>query len=231
LRLDKYLFLIRCYVGVAFEIYLKGKINDKSGDAQEEEKEEDEGNKKRKRKGEEKSKNGKRRKQSTNNDEDAKTPGSEQQDGKWTELESYISFLEEGPLCPINFDPKEKKPAKNELAMPHGPDGLRYHITDIWLDELEKVVSSYDSEKREEEKPVKDRLDLPIELLLRPFEKLKKESQTKSVRTKVVSEVLDDERLVEWGFRERKKKRSSGSGDEDEEEEDDENDEWDGFDD
>ncbi|GAM41539.1 ribosomal RNA processing protein [Talaromyces pinophilus] len=235
LRLDKYLFLIRCYVGVAFEIYLKGKINQKSEggqDTQQEEKE-DEGNKKRKRKGEDKSKNGKRRKQSANdNDNDeTKDAGSEQQDGKWTELESYISLLEEGPLCPINFDPKEKKPAKDEMAMPHGPDGLRYHITDIWLDELEKVVSSYDSAKGEEEIPVKDRLDVPIDLLLRPFEKLKKESQTKSVRMKVVSEVLDDERLVEWGFRERKKKRGTVSDEEDDDEEDDENGSWDGFDD
>lgn len=238
LRLDKYLFLIRCYVGVAFEIYLKGKINQKSEsgqeDAEQQDKEDDEGNKKRKRKGEDKSKNGKRRKPSADDsDDDTKAAGgSEQRDGKWTELESYISLLEEGPLCPINFDPKEKKPAKDEIAMPHGPDGLRYHITDIWLDELEKVVSSYDSEKSEEEIPVKERLDVPIELLLRPFEKLKKESQTKSVRTKVVSEVLDDERLVEWGFRERKKKRNTGSDDEDDEdEEDDENASWDGFDD
>jgi ribosomal RNA-processing protein 1 len=235
LRLDKYLFLIRCYVSVAFEIYLKGKINDKSGEGGQEEdggnEEDDENNKKRKRKGEEKSKNGKRRKQSDN--EDAKTLGSEQ-GGKWTELESYISLLEEGPLCPLNFDPKEKKPAKNDVAMPHGPDGLRYHITDIWLDELEKVLSSYEpdqNENSEEEIPLKDRLDVPIELLLRPFEKLRKESQTKSVRVKVASEVLDDERLADWGFRERKKKRSSGGSDGEKDEEDDEDDEWDGFDD
>lgn len=208
---------------------MKGKINQKSEGGQEDgDEKEDEGNKKRKRKGEDISKNGKRRKQSDDGNETEAT-GSEQ-GRKWTELESYISLLEEGPLCPINFDPKEKKPAKDEIAMPHGPDGLRYHITDIWLDELEKVVSSYEPEKSEEEIPVKDRLDVPIELLLRPFEKLKKESQTKSVRMKVVSEVLDDERLVEWGFRERKKKRSTGS-DEDYEEEDDENASWDGFDD
>lgn len=212
---------------------MKGKINDKSGeDGQEEDggnEEDDENNKKRKRKGEEKSKDGKRRKQSDN--EDAKTLGSEQ-GGKWTELESYISLLEEGPLCPLNFDPKEKKPAKNDVAMPHGPDGLRYHITDIWLDELEKVLSSYEpdqNENSEEEIPLKDRLDVPMELLLRPFEKLRKESQTKSVRVKVASEVLDDERLADWGFRERKKRSSGSDGEEDEE--DDKDDEWDGFDD
>lgn len=216
---------------MAFEIYLKGKIDSKSEtgkDEKDEEKKEkeDEANKKRKRNGGDISKNGKRRKQS--NDDDSQNTASEQS-GKWVELESYISLLEEGPLCPINFDPKEKKPAKDEIAMPHGPDGLRYHITDIWLDELEKVISSYDSEKGEKEILVKDRLDVPIELLLRPFEKLKKESPIKSVRMKVVSEVLDDERLIEWGFRERKK-RSTKSEDEDSEE-DDENDSWDGFDD
>ncbi|EED24159.1 ribosomal RNA processing protein, putative [Talaromyces stipitatus ATCC 10500] len=236
LRLDKYLYLIRCYVGVAFEIYLKGKINDKSDNEQEdstEKHEEEEENKKRKRKGDEKSNNGKRRKQSEENSENNGKGSSSERDGKWTELESYISLLEKGPLCPINFDPSEKKPKSNEdITMPHGPDGLRYHITDIWLDELEKVLSSNDDgdqDGKTEEVSLKDRLDVPIGLLLRPFERLRKESQTKSVRMKVVSEVLEDERLADWGFRERKKVRSNES--EDDEEDEDEDDEWGGFDD
>lgn len=249
LRLDKYLFLIRCYVGVAFEVFLKGKVNNKSGQEkgqEEEEEEEDEKNKKRKRKEDAKSaKNGKRRKQESAESAESRQQQQQQQqqeenaDGKWTELESYISLLEEGPLCPLNFDPSEKSAAANQseedsIAMPHGPDGLRYHIMDIWLDELEKVISKYDpdeqqnkeeqqNQQEEEGKKLKDRLDVPIDLLLRPFEKLKTESPTKSVRLKVASEILEDERLFEWGFRERPV--------EDEDEDEDEEDEWNGLDD
>jgi ribosomal RNA-processing protein 1 len=231
LRLDKYLFLIRCYVGVAFEVFLKGKINNKSEQQQElDEEDEDDGSKKRKRKDDTKiGKNGKRRKQ------EEKQPQQDEENGdeKWTELESYISLLEEGPLCPLNFDHSEKYASEDSISMPHGPDGLRYHLTDIWLDELEKVITQYDSNKKqnegkqnaeeeeEEGEKLKDYLDVPIELLLRPFEKLKTESPTKSVRRKVTTEVLEDERLVEWGFREKPV----------EDEEDEEEDEWNGLDD
>lgn len=254
--MDKYLFLIRCYVGVAFEIFLKGKINSKSVPESEatesngqEGKEGKDNGKKRKRKGEKIDKDGKRRKHSGDEEEETasltKATGSGQEGGKWAELESYVSLLEEGPLCPINFDPTEKKSKsnnENDVTMPHGPDGLRYHIIDIWLDELEKVFKSYDDAEKdnknegsgEENKLLKDRLDVPIELLLRPFENLKNKSQTKSVRLKVLSEVLEDDRLVEWGFKERRKKKKSAGADEDEEDDDDddeENGEWEGFDD
>ncbi|OKL59900.1 hypothetical protein UA08_04540 [Talaromyces atroroseus] len=234
LRLDKYLFLIRCYVGVAFEVFLKGKINNKLDSKEQEGKadDEDDGNKKRKRKGDSKiAKNGKRRKQDEKQQQQQQQEEDENADEKWAELESYISLLEEGPLCPINFDGSEKPTSEDSIPMPHGPDGLRYHITDIWLDELEKVISQYLPEMEQREgkqngeeeeeggQKIKDYLDVPIELLLRPFEKLKTESPTKSVRLKVASEVLEDEKLVEWGFREKQV------------EDEDEEDEWNGLDD
>ncbi|CRG85018.1 Ribosomal RNA-processing protein 1 homolog [Talaromyces islandicus] len=226
IRLDKYLFLIRCYVGVAFEVYLKGKIGlSDSGSSGAKD-----GQKKRKRQDKkDKKANGKRRKQSaekeeespTHNEEEAEEEEEEGGAEKWSALESYISLLEQGPLCPINFDPTEEseKSGEDSIPMPHGPDGLRYHITDIWLDELAKVIDN-DSDGSNE-LALKDRYDIPMDLLLRPFEKLSKESPTKSVRLRASEEVLQDERLIQWGFKEKVV--------EDENSEDDE--EWGGLDD
>jgi ribosomal RNA-processing protein 1 len=221
-RLDKYLFLIRCYVGVAFEVYLKGKIgssdnNGSAGDGQKKRKRQDKKDKKA---------NGKRRKQSTEEEEEESThheeEEEEEEDGseKWSALESYISLLENGPLCPINFDPTEvndgaKKSEEDSIPMPHGPDGLRYHITDIWLDELAKVIDKDGDGSNEV--ALKDRYDIPMDLLLRPFEKLNKESPTKSVRQRASEEVLKDERLVQWGFKEKVVEDDNSEEDEDEE--------------
>ncbi|KKA22424.1 Ribosomal RNA processing protein [Rasamsonia emersonii CBS 393.64] len=250
LRLDKYLFLIRCYVGVAFEIFLKNKIkNKKVTFAAAGEREGEEGTKKRKRGGaEERSPDStkKRRKDKEGQHADTNDHTQEQEESEtqeWPELEAYISLLEEGPLCPINFDPTDNKtkPKKNttspddEIEMPHGPDGLRYHLIDIWIDELAKVIDTDDDkeEKNDQEtgdeetnngpsKPLlKDRCNVPIDLLLRPFEKLKAESPTKTVRRRAC-EVLDDERLVEWGFR-------TKPADEEDEDDDEEEEEWGGF--
>lgn len=142
---------------------------------------------------------------------------------KWAELSAYLSILEEGPLCPLNFDPD--RPTKKHLhgdeddgsvPMPHGPDGLRYHLMDIWLDELEKAMEfedDQDAEVGENEtkevvnvsepgsKPRKAKGDVPIDLLLRPIERLHKESAHKPVRLRAAS-VIGDQRLIEWGLRE-----------------------------
>ncbi|KAJ5677167.1 uncharacterized protein N7477_002800 [Penicillium maclennaniae] len=206
LRLDKYLLLIRFYVGVAFEIFVKGN-KAKSDDG-----------KKRKR---DDAKGGRGKKQKKQ--KEAETPAEEETsdtDGKWADLEAYISIIEEGPLCPKNFDPDQpSKPEVDEknpdfVPMPHGPDGLRYHLADIWIDELEKVLE-FDGE--EGERKIKG--DVPMELILRPLEKLRKESPYKPVRTRV-GEALDDDRLIEWGIRERKN----------EDDEEDSDGEWGGFD-
>jgi ribosomal RNA-processing protein 1 len=106
--------------------------------------------------------------------------------------------------------------------MPHGPDGLRYHLIDLWVDELEKVLEfdgdEVDSEGESKNRKIKG--DVPMELLLRPLEKLRTESPYKPVRTRAI-DALDDDRLVEWGIRTR----------ETEEEEKDSDGEWGGFDD
>jgi ribosomal RNA-processing protein 1 len=63
------------------------------------------------------------------------------------------------------------------------PNGLRYHVIDVYVDELERVGALKDGGK-----------DVPLEELLEPLRKLGKESPTKDVRRKC-REALEDERL------------------------------------
>ncbi|KAI9928861.1 hypothetical protein ASPWEDRAFT_36671 [Aspergillus wentii DTO 134E9] len=222
LRLDKYLFLIRCYVGVAFEIFVKGKKTNASTNGS---------NKKRKR--EEAAQKEKGKKRSKGKKEEARPEPQEDEEedddnseDKWADLSAYLSIIEEGPLCPLNFDPDQPTEAApgdtagDTTPMPHGPDGLRYHILDLWIDEVEKVLEFEEGTEDSENRKVKG--DVPMDLLLRPLEKLRTESPYKPVRVRA-AEALDDDRLVEWGFKTREVE---------EEEEDDESDqEWGGFDD
>lgn len=213
IRLDKYLMLIRCYVGVAFEVLLKNKTSTKNADG-----------KKRKREDAAKQGRGKKQKKQaeaeTVEDEEEKD-SAEDAEAKFPDLAAYISIIEEGPLCPLNYDedqaPDEGDP--NYVPMPHGPDGLRYHLIDIWVDELEKVLEFEEVAGDEDEETPKRKIkgDVPIELILRPLEKLRAESAYKPVRTRA-AEALEDERLFEWGVRTRKS-----------EEDDDSEEEWGGF--
>lgn len=230
LRLDKYLFLIRCYVGIAFEVFVKGaKAQAQNEEMNKKRKRQDGGGKKEKNKRSKGKKNGRAQEdeEAENEDKESATGGDSSGDPKWADLESYLSMIEEGPLCPVNFDPDQ--PAADEkndyVPMPHGPDGLRYHVMDIWIDELEKVLEFDEDEvdgEEEESKSRKPKGDVPMELLLRPIEKLRTDSPNKPVR-KRATEALNDDRLVEWGF----KSRPVQEEDEDEESEI----EWGGFDD
>ncbi len=79
------------------------------------------------------------------------------------------------------------------------PNGLRYHVIDVYVDELERVGALKDGGK-----------GLPLGELLEPLRKLGKESPTKDVRRRC-KEALEDERVpgnekevkggaeVEWG--------------------------------
>jgi ribosomal RNA-processing protein 1 len=63
------------------------------------------------------------------------------------------------------------------------PNGLRYHVIDVYVDELERVGALKDGGK-----------GVPLKQLLEPLRKLGKESPTKDVRRKC-REALEDERL------------------------------------
>jgi ribosomal RNA-processing protein 1 len=84
-------------------------------------------------------------------------------------LNRYLELLSEIPLNP---------------SEPKIPDGMRYHVVDIYIDELEEVGLS------------KDHSDLIVKLVA-PLDKLEKESHTKTVRLRV-KEAKQDPRLGEW---------------------------------
>ncbi|KAJ5211160.1 Ribosomal RNA processing protein [Penicillium cf. griseofulvum] len=210
IRLDKYLMLIRFYVGVAFEILVKNKSS-KNDDG-----------KKRKREDAAKGRGKKQKKQAeAETAEDDKKDSAEDVEAKFPDLAAYISIIEEGPLCPLNYDEDQDMDEgdPNYVPMPHGPDGLRYHLIDIWIDELEKVLEFVEVAGGDAEEAPKRKIkgDVPMELILRPLEKLRAESAYKPVRTRA-AEALEDERLFEWGVRTRK-----------DEDEDDSEEEWGGF--
>ncbi|CAG8231193.1 unnamed protein product [Penicillium salamii] len=192
LRLDKYLMLIRFYVGVAFEVFVKSPTKSADG-------------KKRKRADAAKKGGKKQKKQAEAEAVQEENDDTEDVEAKYPDLAAYISIIEEGPLCPLNYDQDQdmEEGDPNYVPMPHGPDGLRYHLIDIWVDELEKVLE-FDEEAGEDEETPKRKIkgDVPVELILRPLEKLRAESQYKPVRTRA-AEALEDDRLYEWGIRTR----------------------------
>ncbi|KAI4146327.1 MAG: hypothetical protein L6R39_003485 [Caloplaca ligustica] len=91
------------------------------------------------------------------------------------------------------------------------PDGVRYHVLDLWVDELEGVVGA------EEDGMLKEGLD---EMLMEPVKRLEREGGSKIVRSRA-REVLEDERVREIAPDEERKEMENGRRDDDEE--------WGGF--
>ncbi|KAL9122088.1 MAG: hypothetical protein Q9187_001359 [Circinaria calcarea] len=120
-----------------------------------------------------------------------------------TLVQEYLRLVEEIPLSPANMKV---------------PDGLRYHVLDVWMDELDRV-----DEGREGV--------CPVEEILGPVRRLETEGKTKAVR-KRAKETLADERLVHWHERERTEKGNGNngtSGEDGDDGNDGEEDEWDGL--
>jgi len=86
------------------------------------------------------------------------------------EVDGVLGVLETVPLCV----------GGGRVAV---PDGLRYHVLDIYVDELERIG---DVER------------MPVEVLLGPVRALGEAKGTQKVMRKRVGECLGDERLVEW---------------------------------
>jgi ribosomal RNA-processing protein 1 len=119
---------------------------------------------------------------------------------KWKKdvLEEWNTIMEETPL-----EPKDMKI----------PNGLRYHVMDIWVDELGKV-----SGDKWEKEPGSETL----ETLVQPIERMKKEGALKVLRV-AAQECLDEETLKSWrGIVDEKAGESMDSGDDSEQE-------WGGF--
>ena len=107
---------------------------------------------------------------------------------KWnpTLSNDYLELVERLPLIPDNGKV---------------PDGLKYHVLDVWIDGLESVETS----------------DVDIRQFLRPIEILGREGRTKKIRERA-REVLGDDRLKAW---QEEINSQEDSGEEDE---------WNGFD-
>jgi ribosomal RNA-processing protein 1 len=94
---------------------------------------------------------------------------------KWKKdlLEQWNSIVEEIPLeC-------------NDMKI---PNGLRYHVMDIWVDEMAKVGG--EEWEKEDMKEV-------LEILVLPVENMAKQGKLKPLRT-AAKECLADERLRAW---------------------------------
>lgn len=83
-------------------------------------------------------------------------------------LEDYLEVLTATPLNPTN----------SKI-----PDGMRYHLLDIYVDEIDKVDP-------------KQEAVIPIETLLRPVRELGRQSPSKAIRA-AVKETLNDKRLTD----------------------------------
>ena len=113
LRMDKFLYLARCYINQGFERVSKQKWKDEAL------------------------------------------------------LQEYLKILE---ITPLN--------ATNGKI----PNGIRFHVIEIYVDELDKVDVSRTA---------------PLEVVLQPLKKLANDSFTKAVRERA-NEALKDERLSDW---------------------------------
>jgi ribosomal RNA-processing protein 1 len=98
---------------------------------------------------------------------------------KWktSVLEEWNAILEETPLN------------TSDMRI---PNGLRYHVLDIWVDELEKVAGEKWEKEAEEGKNNKK-----LELLVKPIETMKQKAVLKVLRDSA-RECLDDEKLRHW---------------------------------
>ncbi|KAL8704741.1 MAG: hypothetical protein Q9201_002125 [Fulgogasparrea decipioides] len=90
------------------------------------------------------------------------------------------------------------------------PDGVRYHVCDVWMDELVHVVGEDELEDLEKK-------DLGV-MLMAPIRRLEREGRTKILRGRA-REVLKDERIKGWGLQHKEKLGDDSKGE----------DEWAGF--
>lgn len=128
------------------------------------------------------------------------------------------------------------------------PMALPYHVTDIYLDELEFVMFSELSDLQEAlddidsetddtyiakfQELYKQKLEIaqevPIAKLISNFENIKPSSEFDAWRARAKKDVLEDERMKEWGVIDDEDEEEGEDDDEKEEVEEDE-DEWKGF--
>ena len=116
-------------------------------------------------------------------------------------LENYLGLMEAIPLSPGNLKVS---------------DGLRYHVLDVWVEELARIDGKGEGR-------------CPVEEIMRPVRRLEKDGRTKKVRERA-GECLADERLKDWRSNITEADAVDGESDSKDEGES-EDDEWGGLDD
>ena len=110
------------------------------------------------------------------------------------EVRRYIHILKGTPLQYVVYGRIEEDelliPSRSQPPGVKIPNGLHYHLIDIYLDELEKIFPL---------EPEGASHKLPIGLLLESFKQLLGKSPAKVVRVKS-KEMLQDNRLGDWGY-------------------------------
>lgn len=89
--------------------------------------------------------------------------------GQEARINEHLTLLKDIPLNPA--DPKI-------------PNGMRYHVIDIYIDELDRIDENRGG-------------SMPLETMLEPLKTLKSKSRNKAARERV-TEALADERLSDW---------------------------------
>lgn len=120
---------------------------------------------------------------------------------KWSNATGIARYLDILRATPLN-------PSDNKI-----PNGLRYHVIDIYVDELDKVDEARDG-------------NMPLEKMLEPLRELNSNSPTKAVRNRA-KEALEDDRLKDWSEMSTEKDGGRSAGEEGQEE--DEEEEWGGI--
>ncbi|KAH3675465.1 hypothetical protein WICMUC_002754 [Wickerhamomyces mucosus] len=119
------------------------------------------------------------------------------------------------------------------------PNGIPFHLIDIYADELERLMFSEleeDEEDGDQEDLAKQRQEIidetPLKDLIGPFEKLSQSALNRTLRDKIKEDLLHDPRLVAWGVKKsaNEENEDKEKGEEIEEEEAESEDEWKGFD-
>lgn len=131
----------------------------------------------------------------------------------------YSSILR---LKQANWDEDEVKKfneAMSKTAMnaedARVPNGIRFHVQDVYCDEVERVLKEGVAE---DEEP--DLTEVPMALLFANIYSMAQKGYAKFFRQRVEKDILSDERLIQWGVVE----APAESVDED-----DESGEWTGF--
>ncbi|KAK9494322.1 hypothetical protein V1508DRAFT_395977 [Lipomyces doorenjongii] len=87
------------------------------------------------------------------------------------------------------------------------PDGIRYHMIDIYIDELERAVNGSETTEAnkssttttkttdKDKNSSESRREFPVAEILRPFEKLARDGKSQVVKRRAIAEVLTDSRL------------------------------------